>query len=46
MNSSTEHKLNVKVPAGIARGARGVACLTMAGAGEFTDGALAERWLR
>jgi len=46
MNSSTDHKLNVNVPAGIARGARAAACLMTAGTGEFTDGALAVRCLR
>ncbi len=46
MNNSTDHKLNVNVPAGISGGARAAACLTMEGLAEFTDGPLAVRLMR
>ena len=46
MNTSTNHKLNVNVPAGIVRGARAAALRLMNGAGDFADGPLAVRLLR
>ena len=46
MNNSTNHKLNVNVPAGIVRGARAAALLQMDDAADFTDGSLAVRWMR
>ena len=46
MNTSTDHKLNVNVPAAIAGGARTAGCPQMVGGAEFTDGTLAVRWMR
>jgi hypothetical protein len=46
MNTSTNHKFNVNVPAGIVRGARAAALLLMDDAADLTDGPLAVRWMR
>jgi len=46
MNISTNHKLNVTMPAGFSGGARAAALLPLEGAAEFTDGSLAARCLR
>ena len=46
MYTSTDHKLNVNAVAGIARGARAAACVTLEGPADFADGSLAVRSMR
>jgi hypothetical protein len=46
MTTRSPHKLNVNVPAGLVRGLLGAACLQTAIVAGFTEGPLAERWLR